>query len=321
MTAILADMDAATRLLELLGLLHARPVWRGDTLADRLGVTRRTVRRDIARLRSLDYPVESMPGPHGGYRLGRGPELPPLVLDDQEALAVVLGLRTAAVNLTDELDEAAATALAKLERVLPERLAERVRDLSEATVAVGASREIPADPDQLLLLAQACRRTQRVTFMYTAADGARTMRRADPYRLVHVARRWYVLAWDLDRVDWRTFRVDRLTATFATGEDGDLPEEPDAQAMVRRAISYQPYPIRATIRLHVPADEAETWLPASAGLLEAETDDTAVWSTGASDPGRLAGWLASFPCRVEVLEPDELADALRAHVRVLLGED
>ena len=210
-------MDTATRLLELLALLHARPVWAGDVLADRLEVTPRTVRRDIARLRSLDYPVESVPGPHGGYRLGRGAELPPLVLDDQEAMAVVLGLRTAAVNLTGELDQAAATALAKLERVLPTRLADRVRDLSEATVALGTGREIAADPDQLLVLAEACRRRLRVRFMYTARDGARSMRRADPYRLVHVSQRWYVLAWDRDRADWRTFRVDRLTSAVTTG--------------------------------------------------------------------------------------------------------
>ncbi len=314
-------MDTATRLLELLALLHARPVWRGDLLAQRLEVTPRTVRRDVARLRTLDYPVESVPGPQGGYRLGRGTELPPLVLDDQEALAVVLGLRTASVNLTRELDEPAATALAKLERVLPTRLAARVRDLTEATVAVGGGREVPTDPDQLLVLAEACRRRLRVRFMYTDRDGNRTMRRADPYRLVHVSRRWYVLAWDRDRLDWRTFRVDRLSAAVTTGEDGELPDEPDAEAMVRRAVGHTAWPVQGRIRLHLPHDEVSRWIPASAGVLEAETATTTIWSTGATDHARLAGWLASFPCRVEILEPDELAVALEDHVRVLLGRN
>ncbi len=312
-------MDTATRLLELLALLQARPVWSGIVLADRLDVTPRTVRRDIARLRALDYPVESVPGPHGGYRLGRGPELPPLVLEDAEALAVVLGLRTASVNLSGELDEAAATALAKLERVLPERLADRVRDLTEATVALGGGREIPADPDQLLVLAEACRRRLRMRFMYTARDGARTMRRVDPYRLVHVARRWYVLAWDRDRRDWRTFRVDRLTAAVLTGEPGDLPDEPDAEQLVRRAIGHRPWPVRARVRLHLPHDEVASWLPASAGVLTADGPTTTLWETGAADPSHLVRWLAGFPCRVEVLEPDEVATALRDHVHVLLG--
>lgn len=173
-------MDTATRLLELLGLLHARPAWSGEVLAQRLGVTRRTVRRDIARLRSLGHPVESVPGPNGGYRLGRGEELPPLVLDDREALAVVVGLRAAASNAPDELDEAATTALAKLERVLPTRLADRIRDLSEATVWVQWRQEIEVDSDQLLLLAGACRRGQRTKFMYGDRQGRRSLRHVDP---------------------------------------------------------------------------------------------------------------------------------------------
>lgn len=313
-------MDTATRLLELLALLHARPVWPGDVLAERLDVTPRTVRRDIARLRSLDYPVESVPGPNGGYRLGRGNHLPPLVLDDQEALAVVLGLRTAGANTTDGLDEAATTALAKLERVLPERLADRVRDVSEATLSVGGRREIPADPDQLLILAQACRRRERVRFMYTARDGERTMRLADPYRLVHAARRWYVVAWDRDRSDWRTFRADRLSSAVTTGEPGQLPEEPDAIELVRAALGFSAYPIRARVRLHMPAEEVSQRVPATAGLMEPGDDDTTIWSFGGGDITRMAGWLASFPCRVEVLEPDELAGALHDHVQVLVGD-
>ncbi len=314
-------MDTATRLLELLGLLHARPVWRGDALAERLGVTPRTVRRDIARLRSLDYPVEAVSGPHDGYQLGRGDELPPLVLDDQEALAVVLGLRTATVNATGGLEDAAVTALAKLERVLPARLGDRLRDVSEATVTVGSRQEIAAAPDQLLLLAQACRRRERVRFMYTARDGQRSLRHTDPFRLVHAARRWYVVAWDLDRADWRTFRVDRLSSTLATGAVCDAREEPDAAQLVRAALGFSAYPFQARVRVHVPEEAAAELIPATAGLIEPETETTTVLRIGGSEPAWMARWLASFPCRVEVLEPAEVRDALDAHLRVLTGHE
>lgn len=317
---ILSTMDTATRLLELLALLHARPVWRGEVLADRLGVTERTVRRDVTRLRSLDYPVESVTGPHGGYRLGRGHDLPPLVLDDQEALAVVLGLRTAAANRTDELEEAAATAVAKLERVLPERLAARVRDLDEATVTLDGWRHAPTEPDTLLVLAQACRRGQRVRFMYVDRAGTRSLRLVDPYRLVHVAHRWYLLCFDRDRVEWRTFRLDRLRSPVPTGDDTELPDEPDAQTMVRRAIGQAPWPVHARVRLHLPHDEIASWLPARAGVLDPDGPTACILETGTDRPETLARWLAGMPCRVEVLEPDTVAQALREHVGRVLGD-
>lgn len=311
-------MDTATRLLQLLSLLNARPTWSGDELAHRLEVTPRTVRRDITRLRRLDYPVEAVSGPHGGYRLGRGTEVPPLILDDQEALAVALGLRMTANHSTDGIEDAAVSALAKLERVLPTRLSEQLRDIQEATVAVAPGRIITSDPDQLLGLAQACRRRERVRFMYTAANGDRSLRHTDPFRLVHLARRWYLVAFDLDRDDWRTFRVDRLAATMPTGARCAPREEPDAAELVRTGMAVAAYPIQAVVRLHLPLDEASKMVPSTYALLEADGDHATLMRSGGSDPRWIASYLASFPCRVEVVEPIEVAEALEEHVRVLL---
>lgn len=314
-------MDPATRLLQLLTLLNARPTWTSGELARRLEVTARTVRRDITRLRDLDYPVEAVSGPHGGYRLGRGAEVPPLVLDDQEALAVALGLRMTTTHAADGVEGAAVSALAKLERVLPTRLSEQLRDVQEATVAIAPGHVIAADADQLLVLAQACRRRERVRFMYTAANGDRSLRHVDPFRLVHAARRWYLAAYDLDRDDWRTFRVDRLSATLPTGASCDPREEPDAAELVRSGIAVAAYPIKALVRLHLPYDEVAKMVPRNVALLEADGDDATLMRVGGSDPRWIVSYLAGFPCRIEVLEPSEVHDALHEHVRVLLGDD
>jgi predicted DNA-binding transcriptional regulator YafY len=313
-------VDTATRLLRLLGLLHERPVWRGDELAERLGVTTRTLRRDITRLRDIDYPVEAASGPTGGYQLGRGADVPPLILDDQEAMAVALGLRSAPEGAVAGLEEATVSALAKLERVLPARLQERLRDVLDGTVALPQDGIVPADADKLLVLAQACRRRERVRFMYTSAAGERTLRHADPLRLVHAVRRWYLVAFDLDRDDWRTFRVDRLTAAMATGVACEEREEPDAEALVQEGLTVSPYPIQALVRLHLAASEARRLIPRSVGLLEEEEGgSTTLLRLGGHDPGWLARYLAMMTCRVEVLEPDEVADAFRHHLEVLVG--
>jgi predicted DNA-binding transcriptional regulator YafY len=312
-------MDTATRLLQLLELLHARVTWPGEELATRLGVTTRTLRRDIARLRSLDYPVEAVPGPHGGYQLGRGTDLPPLVLEDQEALAVALGLRMATSNVGDGFEDAALSALTKLERVLPERLSEQLQDVRTAMLSVTPGQVIPADPDQLLILAQGCRRRERLRFMYTSAMDVRSLRHVDPFRLVHAARRWYLVAFDLDRDDWRTFRVDRLTAAMATGAPCSPRPDPDAEEMVRAALAVAPYPLQARVRLKVPLERAQEIVPATMGLLEADGDEASLLQVGAWDGAWLARYLASLPCGVEVLEPDEAVTAFRDHLALLVG--
>lgn len=312
-------MDTASRLLHLLSLLHARPIWSGQELATRLDVTPRTVRRDITRLRDLDHPVEAVPGPQGGYRLGRGADMPPLAFDDQEALATVLGLRMATAT-ADGFEAAAASALAKLERVLPDRLAEQLRSIRDATVAEPGYAPAVTDPHQLLTLAQACRHGQRARFLYAAHDGARSLRHVDPYRLVHVARRWYLVAFDLDREDWRTFRVDRLRAAIATGADRDEREVPDPLELVRTGRSVSAYPLQATVRLHVPLDRARQLVPPHAGVVEADGENAAIWHLGGRDAEALAGWVATMPCEVEVLDPAEVREAFAHHLQRLVGQ-
>jgi predicted DNA-binding transcriptional regulator YafY len=310
-------METATRLLQLLALLHARPFWTGQELAERLEVTPRTIRRDVARLRALDHPVEAVPGRHGGYQLGRGNELPPLVLDDREALAVVLGLREASAGVGDGLEEAAVSALAKLERVLPSRLRERLQDVQAATLTISGRPTAPTDPDHLVVLAQACRRRERVRFPYTARDGQKSFRHVEPLRLVHISRRWYLVAYDLEREDWRTFRIDRAASPIATGQRCLPREEPDPEELVRAGLSLSPYDVQATVRLHVPYDEVVQHLSPSMGLLEPDGAATRL-KTGGNDADGVARWLAMLPYRLEVLEPAAVRDALHDHARALL---
>jgi predicted DNA-binding transcriptional regulator YafY len=310
-------MDTATRLLQLLALLHARPFWTAEELAERLEVTARTVRRDIARLRGLDHPIQAVRGRHGGYQFAPGGRLPPLVLDDREALAVVIGLRLATTGAADGLEEAAVGALAKLERVLPTALRERVRDLRDATVTIPAGPGNPTDPDHLVALAQACRRGVRVRFPYRARDGVRSYRHVEPTRLVHSEGRWYLIAYDLDREDWRTFRVDRASSPNPTGVRSVAREEPDPAEMVRAATLVNPYPVTAVVRLAVDHDAAlalglQRWL-----VLTAD-GETTIARTGGMDPAAIARWLAVLPCRFEVLEPLEVRDALHERAQMLL---
>jgi len=311
-------METATRLLRMLALLHTRPSWTAPELAERLGVTTRTVRRDIARLRRLDHPVQASPGPHGGYQLGRGPELPPLILDDREALATVVGLRFTTAGTGVGLAEAALSALAKLERVLPEHLAERLKDVQAATVSVATGPGVATDPDCLVILAQACRRRERIRLMYCDREGTRSLRHLEPLRLVHAHWRWYLVAFDLDRDDWRTFRVDRATAPMATGVRSVDRDGPDPVDLVRSAVTVAPYEIQATVRLHLPLADAEHTSAARYGVLEAD-GDTTLLRTGGNDAEWMAAYLAGLPCRVEVLEPDEVREALRHHVERLVG--
>ena len=213
----------SSRLLELLSLLQARRDWPGAELAERLEVSRRTVRRDVERLRELGYPVESLTGPAGGYRLASGTAMPPLLLDDDEAIAIAVGLRTAARASVDGIEETSVRALVKLEQVLPARLRRRVAALGAATVTlpgVGGRRSTPR--------ASRCWRRrvasgECVRFAYRARDGAEGRREVEPHSLVNLGRRWYLLAWDRGREDWRSFRVDRLTRPAATGRSSSAP--------------------------------------------------------------------------------------------------
>ncbi|MCU1485545.1 MAG: YafY family transcriptional regulator [Actinomycetia bacterium] len=301
----------AARLLALLSLLQTRPHWNAPELAERLGITERTVRRDVTRLRDLGYPVEAAPGRTGGYQLGRGGALPPLLLADDEAVAVALGLRAAATGGVAGYDEAAVAAMAKLEQVLPVHLRERVLALSSAIVLVRSGGGRPVGPDCLLLLAQGCRRGERVTFCYVAGDGSPTDRRVEPYGVVNVDRRWYLVAWDLDRDDWRTFRLDRMSEPALTGHRFTPRDQPDTAAMVLDGLTHTPYAWQAEVLVRAELDEVAADVPASVGTLEAVEGGTIV-RMGANDLDWIARYLAGLEHDFEVLRPSELKAELRA---------
>jgi predicted DNA-binding transcriptional regulator YafY len=219
--------DTTTRLLRLLSLLQSPREWPGSELAGRLQVSPRTVRRDVARLRDLGYPVQATRGSDGGYRLVAGAAMPPLLLDDEEAVAIAVGLRTAAGLAVDGIEEASVRALAKLERVLPSRLRYRVGTVSTATVPVPGYGPT-VDPAHLAVLAAAATNRERLRFRYRAHDGAQRGRHVEPHGLVAAGRRWFLVAFDLERDDWRIFRVDRVTEPFPTGARSVQRELPEA---------------------------------------------------------------------------------------------
>ena len=252
----------SSRLLTLLSLLQGRRDWPGGELADRLEVSGRTVRRDIDRLRELGYPVESLTGPTGGYRLAAGTALPPLLLDDEEAIAIAVGLRTAARTSVTGIEETSVRALVKLEQVLPSHLRRRVQALSSATMTLERGGGPTADPQVLTLIAAACRDHERVRFGYQAREGERTRREVEPHSLVNVGRRWYLVAWDCGRDDWRTFRVDRIArpAPGARFRPRELPAK-DGAAYVAQSLSARPNRYEARLTLHASAEAMRKRMP------------------------------------------------------------
>ncbi len=207
--------DTPARLLNLLSLLQTPREWPGSELAERLAVSPRTIRRDIDRLRDLGYPVEATLGATGGYRLVAGAAMPPLLLDDEEAVAIAVGLRAGAGHAIEGVEEASVRALAKLEQVLPARLRHRVSTLQNATIPLTRGDGATVAPSTLTALAGAVTARERLRFGYRAGDGAETKRLVEPDRLVSTGHRWYLVAYDLGREDWRTFRVDRVSDPFA----------------------------------------------------------------------------------------------------------
>jgi predicted DNA-binding transcriptional regulator YafY len=301
----------AGRLLGLLSLLQARPHWNAVELASRLGVTPRTVRRDVTRLRELGYPVLAEPGPLGGYQLGAGGALPPLLLSDDEAVVVAVGLRAAAGGAASGFEDSAVAALAKLEQVLPARLRDRVVALNTTTVLLAHRDQAVVDPEILLLLAQGCRRLERVRFEYRDGAGNVTDRTVEPYRLVNTERRWYFVARDLGRDAWRTFRVDRMRTPALTGHRFTRTSEPDAAAMVADGLAVASHPVQAEILLRVDPAEAATTIPRTVGTIEPAEEGTLL-RIGAPDVEWLAHYLAGVPYAFEVRHPPELRTALRA---------
>jgi predicted DNA-binding transcriptional regulator YafY len=303
----------SSRLLELLSLLQGRRDWPGNELADRLEVSVRTVRRDIERLRQLGYPVESLTGPAGCYRLRAGSAMPPLLLDDDEAIAIAVGLRTAAGSSVTGIEETAVRALVKLEQVLPTHLRRRVRALGSATFTL----PVPGptvDPQHLSVIAAACRDSECLRFAYRARDGTDSRREVEPHSLVNHGRRWYLVAWDRRRQDWRTFRIDRLAKPASTGvrfKPGTLPAK-DAAAYVEQSITSARSRFEARVTLHASAAEITSRVPAYWGAIAPIDPDTCEYRTSDDDLGWLALRILMLGVDFEVHEPCELVEHLQA---------
>lgn len=312
-------MDTAERLLKLLGLLEGRIDWTAEELGRRLGVTTRTIRRDITRLRDLGYPVEAMAGPGGGYRLGAGGKLPPLLLDDDEALAVALGLRMSTLSAVMGLEEPSLSALGKLEHVLPPRLRARLEDVSDATTSTLGRAGTSVDPTSFSLVAAAIRRGERMRMGYEDNEKRRTERHIEPVRLVHAGRRWYLVAYDLDRRDWRTFRLDRVSQPRATGLRARPPRGPDPVALVQKGITIDAWRFSATIALWTSVESAERVIPATVGTIEPIDDGTCRLIIGADELEWLAHYLLGLPFHFTVESPEALRVELETIGRRLVA--
>jgi predicted DNA-binding transcriptional regulator YafY len=307
--------ETSARLLKLLSLLQARRDWPGADLAARLEVSERTVRRDVGRLRDLGYPVHASRGTDGGYRLGAGAAMPPLLLDDEEAVAVAVGLRTAARSPVTGIEETSVRALAKLENILPARLRHRVSAVADYTVPVPPDTPAPeVDPAVLTTLASACRDHERLRFGYRSHDGTSGVRSAEPHRLVSWGRRWYLVAWDTERGDWRTFRVDRIAPRTPAGPrftPRDLPEGGDVAAYVARGVSAAAFRFRARVTVHAPAAVVAARVNPAVGVVEAIDDRSCVLATGADSVQMVAVYLGLLDLDFDVSEPPELVARLR----------
>lgn len=304
--------DPSDRLLRLLSLLQTPREWPGPELAERLDVTPRTIRRDVDRLRRLGYPVHAAQGNTGGYRLSSGTAMPPLVLDDDEAIAVAVGLSTAATAAITGVEDSSLRALAKLEQVLPSRLRHRVTALSEAAVVLPPRDAPTAEAPALATLAAACTAHEKVRFAYTKPHSEPTRRLVEPHRLVVVERLWYLVAYDEDRAAWRSFRADRISEVHRTGvrvPSRDLPGGVDTKTWVTRSMPSRD--VRARLLLHVPFDQASVQIPAWQGALEPVDDASCLLHTTPDSPRYLAHRITLLPAPYTLLDPPELAAHLR----------
>jgi predicted DNA-binding transcriptional regulator YafY len=299
----------AERLLRLLSLFTVRRSWGGDELAQRLGVTPRTIRRDVERLRDLGYQVRAVPGPYGGYELGAGTGLPPLLLDDDAAVAVAVGLRAVAGGAVAGMEEAAVRAAAVIERVLPGRLKVRADALRAAVVPLPGVRpdDAAVHPDTLALLALACRDGERIRFGYTGSGGARSSRHVEPFRLVVTARRWYLVAHDLDKGEWRSFRLDRLEHPQPTGQRSrPAGPPPDAARFVAEGIASGAYRYQARVLVAAPADVVAARISGLGAVVEAVSESTCLVISGSNYLDMIALHFAALDLPFTPLEPPEL---------------
>jgi predicted DNA-binding transcriptional regulator YafY len=305
-------LQTSARLLRLLSLFQAQRYWSGSELSARLDVTARTLRRDVDRLRSLGYPVHSTSGIAGGYQLGAGATLPPLLLDDDEAVAVALGLRTSASGGVTGIEEASVRALLKLEQVLPPRLRHRVAALHGFIVPL-ERRGPTVDASLLSAIAGACRDHECLRFNYQNRTGAPSARIVEPHRVVHTGYRWYLVAWDSDRKDWRTFRVDRIDGKPKTSTrfKPRVPPEGDFAKFVAKSLSEVPYPFRARVTLQASVEALADRIPSSAGVLEAINQESCMLHTGSHSLESITMHLSWLGVPFVVHDPPELISYIR----------
>jgi predicted DNA-binding transcriptional regulator YafY len=307
-------MSTSGRLLRLLSLLQTPRDWTGGELAERLEVSPRTIRNDVERLRALGYPVHATRGSVGGYRLEAGSSLPPLLLEDDEAVAVAIGLRTATSGAVTGIEETSLRALAKLEQVLPPRLRRQVSTLQRVTVHVRRRPVTTIDPSMLTELARLAREHFALRFDYSDRKQTASQRRVEPYRIVNSGQRWYLVAWDLDRADWRTFRVDRMRAGMSPGARFAPRGLTDAEveALIARGVPVEARRHQARVLVHAPAAELAARFGQWFGTITAVDDTSAIVETGADDIEQLAAYLGLLGADFSVDEPPELVAAIRA---------
>ncbi|MET7394367.1 WYL domain-containing protein [Dactylosporangium sp. NPDC005572] len=314
-------LETSARLLALLSLLQARRDWPGQTLADRLEVSPRTVRRDVDRLRELGYPVLATRGPEGGYRLDAGSDLPPLLFDDDQAVAVAVALQTATMTVQG-VEEAALRALATVRQVMPARLRHRVDALQVTRVVKGRRWDTDVDAEALLAVGTAVRARETLRFDYTGRreflegepERLRPPRRTEPHHLVTWGGRWYLIGWDLDRGDWRTYRVDRMTPRTPNGPrftPRPLPAPDVATFVAERFERQDMLPCRGSAVLQAPAAAVNDWVRGQA-IVEVVTPESCRVTGSSWSWTGLAAWLGMFDVDLEIEGPAELKAAAGA---------
>ncbi|BCJ51750.1 DeoR family transcriptional regulator [Actinoplanes sp. NBRC 14428] len=311
--------NTSARMLRLLSLLQTHRYWPGAELADRLEISPRTLRRDVDRLRDLGYPVDAARGVAGGYQLQAGAAVPPLLLDDDEAVAIAVGLRTAAAGAVAGFEETSVRALAKVTQLLPPRLRRRI-DALRAVTAPGVLGAGPVlDPASLTTIALACRGEERLRFDYAPRDGESAPRHVEPHRLVSLGRRWYLIAWDLDRGDWRSFRVDRLTNPALTGarfRPRDIPGG-DPVAWMRARMATVPSRYDVSVLIAAPATSVHGQVGQWA-VIEPVTADSCRLRMSVDDLGWPVMILGVVGADFTIESPPELHEHTRNVARTLL---
>lgn len=311
--------NTSARMLRLLSLLQTYRYWPGGELAGRLEVSPRTLRRDVDRLRELGYPVEAARGVAGGYQLKAGAAVPPLLLDDEEAVAIAVGLRSAAAGAVAGLEETSVRALSKVIQLLPPRLRRRIDALQAVTSPAVFGGGPVLDAHTLTTIAQACRGEERLRFAYTTRDGEAATRLVEPHRLVPLGRCWYLVAWDLDRGDWRSFRVDRLAGPELTGarfRPRQLPGDGDAAAWLKARLTLVPQRHEVSVVIRASAEVVRAGVGQWSVVEEIDTGSCRMlMSTDSLDWPVMAVGVIGADFHVE--RPAELAEKVRAVAALL----